>query len=100
MPAKTPAVENIERTNRQRADSFAAELKRLRQVCARAVDPGFGFHPNYDPAKYFCAFFAYSLMKGLSDGAITGTKDHVPPPDNHDSKAGKSTVSARRTAAS
>jgi hypothetical protein len=78
MPAKTPAVENIERTNRQRADSFAAELKRLRQVCARGVDPGFGFHPNYDPAsKHFCAFFAHALIKGLSDGAITGTAEHA-----------------------
>jgi hypothetical protein len=77
MPATTPAVGTIKHANRQRADSFAAELKRLRQVCARGVDPGFGYHPNYEPAKYFCAFFAYSLMKALSGRTITGTKDHA-----------------------
>lgn len=76
MPAETPSiVEDIERANRERADSFAAELKRLRKVCARAVDPGFGYHPNYDRAKHFCAMFAHDLMTGLSDRAITGTKD-------------------------
>lgn len=75
LPDKTQAVENIERANRQRAESFAAELKRLRQVCASGVDPGFGNHPNFDPAKYICPFFAYGLMEALSDRAITGTKD-------------------------
>jgi hypothetical protein len=74
MPAKTP-IEDIERANRKRVDSFAAELKRLRKVCARAVDPDFGYHPNYDRAKHFCVSFAHALMKGLSDRTITGTKD-------------------------
>jgi hypothetical protein len=35
------SIENIELAYRARADSFFAELKRLRDVCARAVDPGF-----------------------------------------------------------
>jgi len=75
MPAKTPSIESIKRGNRERVDSFAAELKRLRQVCARGVGFGFGHHPNYDPTKHFCAFWGYALMKGYSDRAITGTKD-------------------------
>jgi hypothetical protein len=70
-----PSIENIELTYRARADSFSAELKRLRKVCARAVDPGFGFHPNYDHAKHLCAWLAYVLMRDLSDGKISGTKD-------------------------
>ena len=84
MPAKI-STEDIERVNRERADSFAAELKRLRKVCARAVDPGFGYHPNYDRIKHFCAMFArikhfcamfaHGLMRGLSERTITGTKD-------------------------
>jgi hypothetical protein len=72
---QTPSTEDIERENRERADSFAAELKRLREVCARAIDPGFGYHPNYDRAKRFCAMFALGLMRDLSDRPITGTKD-------------------------
>jgi hypothetical protein len=75
MPAKTPSIESIERANRERAKSFAAELKRLREVCARGVGSGFGYHPNYDPTKHFCAFWAYGLVKGYSDRAITGTED-------------------------
>ena len=69
------SIEDIERAYRKRADSFATELKRLRKVCARAVDPGFGSHPNYDHAKHLCAWFAYGLMEGLSDRKITGTED-------------------------
>jgi hypothetical protein len=72
---QTPSTEDIELANRKRADSFAAELKRLHKVCAHAVDPGFGYHPNYDRAKHFCAFTAHNLMRGLSDRTITGTKD-------------------------
>jgi hypothetical protein len=75
MAVETPSIESIERADRERADSFAAELKRLRQVCAHGVVFGFGHHPNYDPTKHFCAFWAYGLMKGYSDRAITGTKD-------------------------
>jgi hypothetical protein len=74
-PARTPEVESIERANRERADSFAAELKRLRQVCARGTGSGFGYHPNYEPRKYFCAYSAYRLMERISDRPITGTKD-------------------------
>ena len=76
MHAETPSVEDdIERDNRKRADSFAAELKRMREVCARAIDPGFGYHPNYDRAKHFCVRFAHGLMLGLSERTVTGTKD-------------------------
>ena len=56
-------------------DSLAGELKRLRKVCADAIDPGFGFHPNYDPVKYHCAWFAHVMMRKLSDMKISGTKD-------------------------
>jgi len=71
----TQSIENIELAYRARADSFCAELKRLRNVCARAVDPGFATHPNYDHAKHLCAWHALGLMRELSDGKITGTKD-------------------------
>ncbi len=69
------SIENIELAYRARADSFFAELKRLREVCARAVDPGFASHPNYDHAKHLCAWNALGLMRELSDRKITGTKD-------------------------
>jgi hypothetical protein len=59
----------------ERAAPFFAELKRLRQVCAQAIDPGFGLHPNYDHAKSLCAWFAHALMSQLSNAKITGTKD-------------------------
>lgn len=75
MQPVPPSIEDIERKYRKRADSFAAELKRLRKVCARAVAPGFGSHPNYDRAKRTCAWFARGLIRGLSDRKITGTKD-------------------------
>jgi hypothetical protein len=71
----TQSIENIELAYRARADSFFAELKRLRKVCARAVDPGFASHPNYDHAKHLCAWHALGLMRELSDRKITGTKD-------------------------
>ena len=71
----TQSIENIELAYRARADSFGVELKRLREVCARAVDPGFASHANYDHAKHLCAWFALDLMRELSDRKITGTKD-------------------------
>jgi hypothetical protein len=71
----TQSIENIELAYRARADSFFAELKRLRDVCARAVDPGFATHPNYGHAKHLCAWHALGLMRELSDRKITGTKD-------------------------
>jgi hypothetical protein len=61
--------------NRERADLFTAELKRMRDVYALAVDPGFGHHPNYDPLKRLCAMWAHGLMRDLSRKKITGTKD-------------------------
>jgi hypothetical protein len=73
----TQSIEDIELAYRARADSFFAELKRLREVCARAVDPGFASHPNYDHAKHLCAWHALGLMRELSDRKITGTKDSV-----------------------
>jgi hypothetical protein len=69
------SLDDIERAYRERAESFAGELKRLRKVCAGAIDPGFGFHPNYDPVKYHCAWFAHCLIRELSDMKISGTKD-------------------------
>jgi hypothetical protein len=71
----TQSIEDIKLAYRARADSFCAELKQLRKVCARAIDPGFGSHPNYDQAKHLCAWHALGLMRELSDGKITGTKD-------------------------
>jgi hypothetical protein len=50
-------------------------LKRLREVCARFIDPEFGYHPNFDYAKHDSAWFAFSLMEVMSDNKITGTKD-------------------------
>ena len=69
------SIEDIELGYRVRADSFFAELKRLREVCASAVNPGFGSHPNYDHAKHLCARLALGLMRDLSNGKITGTKN-------------------------
>jgi hypothetical protein len=66
---------HIERAYRKRAESFASELKRLRKVCAGAIDPGFGFHPNFDPVKNHCAWFAHGLIRELSHRKISGTKD-------------------------
>jgi hypothetical protein len=63
-----------ERTHRERYASFAAELRRLRSVCAHAVNPGFD-HPNYDPLKHFCAKSAHGLMQAMSDKRITSSKD-------------------------
>jgi hypothetical protein len=68
-------IDEIKREYRKRAESFAGELKRLRKVCAGAIDPGFGFHPNYDPVKYHCAWFAHCLIKEFSNRKISGTKD-------------------------
>jgi hypothetical protein len=69
------SIDHIKRACQKRADSLTGELKRLRKVCADAIDPGFGFHPNYDPAKYHCAWFAHVMMRKLSDMKISGTKD-------------------------
>jgi hypothetical protein len=59
----------------RRSEPLAAELARLRKVCARAINPGFGLHPNHDHAKGLCPWFARGLMLELSNAKITGTKD-------------------------
>lgn len=59
----------------KRAEPFYLELRRLRQVCARAINPGFGLHPNVNHAKSLCPWFALGLMRELSNAKITGTKD-------------------------
>ena len=69
------SIDHIKRAFRKRADSLAGELKRLRKVCADAINPGFGFHPNYDPLKFQCAWIAQFLIRELSDVKISGTKD-------------------------
>ena len=58
------SIENIELAYRARADSFGVELKRLRNVCARAVDPGFATHPNYGHAKHLTGL--QSLDRGYT----------------------------------
>lgn len=53
--------------------AFGAELKRLRDVCAR----DYGDHPNYDHAKYESAWWSYALMQGHSHRKITGTENQA-----------------------
>ena len=53
--------------------AFGAELKRLRDVCAR----DYGDHPNYDRAKRETASWSYDLMQGHSDRKITGTENQA-----------------------
>jgi hypothetical protein len=65
----------IERANRNRAHSFSNELNRLREVCARAINPGYGYDSNYDRIKHFCAAFAKGLVCALFRRPITGTMD-------------------------
>jgi len=70
--------QDIESANRKRADSvnsFTTELKRLREICAHAIDPGFGHHQNYNLVTFLCAQCAYDLMQDVSNRKITGTKD-------------------------
>ena len=75
MQAVPSSMDHIERAFRKRADSFAGELKRLRKVCADAINPGFGFHPNYNHVKFHCAWIAQVLIRELSEVKISGTKD-------------------------
>lgn len=51
------------------------ELRRLRIICGEAINPGFGFHPNFEHLKQLSATFTYGLMRGLSGGKIVGTFD-------------------------
>ena len=69
------SIGEFERAFVARANCFAAELKRLRKVCARAINPGLGNHPNYDHAKHMSAHFACELLNELSQNKVTGTKD-------------------------
>jgi hypothetical protein len=73
LPYPVPTGE-IARKNAERADFFRSELKRMREVCSRALSEGLGYHPNYDPVKRYCAMVAYNLM-GVSKQNITSTKD-------------------------
>jgi hypothetical protein len=75
MQAVPSTMDHIERAFRKRADSLAGELKRLRKVCADAINPGFGFHPNYNHVKFHCAWIAQVLIRELSEVKISGTKD-------------------------
>ena len=74
MQAVPSTMDHIERAFRKRANSLAGELKRLRKVCADAINPGFGFHPNYDHVKYHCAWIAQVLIRELSDEKMSGTE--------------------------
>jgi hypothetical protein len=55
-----------------RMGSFFAMLDEMRAVCDHAIGPGYGPHPNSDPAAVMCARFAFRLMKSLSERKITG----------------------------
>ena len=68
-----PQITNIISGDARR--TFAAELKRLRKVCALAVHPQFGSPANYDHAKHLSARSAHSLMQKLSKTKPSGTKD-------------------------
>src|ERR1700733_601260 len=69
--------EEIRLANTDRANSFRSELKRMQEVCSRAVNHDLGHHPNYDPVKRFCAMFALSLMQNLSKRTPASTKDNA-----------------------
>jgi hypothetical protein len=56
-------------------ETFFTELNRMREICAQAIAPGFGAHPNFDHAKFRCAFIAKALMGKLSKNEVTGTED-------------------------
>jgi hypothetical protein len=75
MPTLLPSMEDILNARYEREDVFRAELNRLRKMCARAVDTGFGLHPNFDRVKRLSASTAHDLMRALSNRKITGTKD-------------------------
>jgi hypothetical protein len=73
--SESESTEAILLAYQRRAEPFYAELKRLRQVCARAINPGYGLHPNYDQAKSNSAWIAHGLLLQLSHAKISGTKD-------------------------
>ena len=63
------------RAKHARFNAFAEEVKRMRRICARAMGPGIGLHPNYDHTKHTCAHWAYCLIRELSENKISGTED-------------------------
>jgi hypothetical protein len=73
MPRQS--VEEIQDIYRARANSFIAELKRLRGVCSAAIRPGFGHHPNYEVAKHLSAVFARGLIQALSKNEVASSPD-------------------------
>jgi hypothetical protein len=70
-----PHLSYLNENETQKLVYFVAELKRLRKACAQALDPGVGYHPNYDLTKHSCAKFAHGLMQVMSGKKIAGTKD-------------------------
>jgi hypothetical protein len=53
-PTDPPSLlEQIKRENNECANSFRSEVKRMREVCSRAINDGLGHHPNYDPMSPF-----------------------------------------------
>lgn len=58
----------------ERENSRVAELSWLREVCAYAISPGLGSHPNYSQAEHGCAYVAHDLMREFSKQPITGTE--------------------------
>ena len=59
----------IELAYRSRANYYFPELKRLREVCARAVDPGFAFIRIMSMPSTVC------LALGLLYEAVSGQSD-------------------------
>jgi len=72
--ARSSATKDFAQAHRGRVDFLVSELKRLRNICARFIDPGFGYAPNFDGEKYRSAWLAHILMRRLSDKTITGTE--------------------------
>jgi hypothetical protein len=68
-------TEDEDRACRERENFLYAELIRLRERCALAINPGIGVHPNYGNAQVDCAWVAYDLMWKFSKRKITGTED-------------------------
>jgi hypothetical protein len=56
-----------------RVNSFFNQLKRIGEVCDRAIKNGFGFHPNKDFCQVMCARSAYVLMQKLSNATISSS---------------------------
>jgi hypothetical protein len=68
-------AEEFEQTYAARRDSLLTELRRLSGVCKGVVELKVGKHWNFDEVKMACPRFAQGMLKGLSNGPITGTED-------------------------